>query len=93
MKCPVCKKPFSQNYVRDHFKSHDEEALYCNVCTKKFSSPSNLRKHERKHNSTYVPSKREYKKEEPEKCDVCDKMIAGKQALKVISFYFIHHFS
>eukprot|EP00794_Sanderia_malayensis_P020470 gene20470-22486_t len=85
IKCSQCEKTFSQSYIRDHMKCHDEGGCQCSVCHKQFSSPSNTRKHEKKHNPLYKPQPRlrapsEFREIQ---CDECGKTLAGAAALKI----------
>ena len=79
--CDVCNKRFSKSYMAEHIKSHND-AFKCKTCGKTFSCGSNLRKHSKKHKPGYKPKKQTWSAKRM-KCDQCDKVLRGSNALKV----------
>lgn len=87
--CPICEKQFTKSYIGDHVRSH-KHANECGTCQKNFSSRSNLRKHERKHNPDYQPSKRNKDATKGCKCDACGKTFIELHSLKVTTNNHLH---
>ena len=76
-RCPRCGKQLkAKNFVR-HTREHGEKQHLCEVCNKKFSQKSNLKRHEKTHRETQT---------EPEEtgciCHVCGKAYSRKDHLK-----------
>jgi KRAB domain-containing zinc finger protein len=78
--CPICMKVYTSSYLKEHMTFHNESSrVTCNLCSKVFSSISNLRKHEKKHEKLGFPKrdKRSFK------CSECPESFLTQKFLEV----------
>ncbi|CAB4008536.1 zinc finger OZF [Paramuricea clavata] len=79
--CSICKKIYTSSYLKEHMTFHYESSrVTCNVCSKVFSSISNLRKHEKKHENRGIPIR---DKRRLFKCSECPETFQTQKFLEV----------
>ena len=84
--CSICKKIYTSSYLKEHMTFHYESSrVTCNVCSKVFSSISNLRKHEKKHENRGIPIR---DKRRLFKCSECPETFQTQKFLEVCSASF-----
>ncbi|XP_046862318.1 zinc finger protein 431-like isoform X2 [Xenia sp. Carnegie-2017] len=79
--CPICKKVYTSSYLKEHMTFHNESSrVTCNICSKVFSSISNLRKHQKKHEKNGYPP---IEKKRLYKCSECIETFLNEKDLEV----------
>ena len=79
--CPICKKVYTSSYLKEHMTFHNESSrVTCSICSKVFSSISNLRKHEKKHEKIGFPKR---DKKRLFKCSECPETFLTQKFLEV----------
>lgn len=85
--CPICKKVYTSSYLKEHMTFHNESSrVTCNICSKVFSSISNLRKHQKKHEKNGYPP---IEKKRLYKCSECIETFLNEKDLEVSLNFFV----
>ena len=84
--CSICNKVYTSSYLKEHMTFHYESSrVTCIVCSKVFSSISNLRKHEKKHEKRGFPVR---EKRRLFRCSECPETFHTQKFLEVCSASF-----
>lgn len=56
-RCRVCKKMFSESYLKEHMNSHREKQFACPICEKQYTRMRNMRHHLEGHEEGQQPAR------------------------------------